>query len=484
MNFWCDAKLNDCFDGALPTLLFALFFMFAFPQASYAGKRVALVIGNGDYAKISSLKNARNDAALMAETLRRLDFDVVEALDVDRPEMARAVRSFGGKLREAGQDAVGLFYYAGHGVQARGVNYMVPVSASIETESDLEIEALPADSVLSQMRDAGNATSIIILDACRNNPFAGKTRSGTRGLARVSASGGAIVAFSAAPGQVASDGDGDNSPYTTALTKAMQTDGLTIEQVFKRVLVDVENATAGEQVPWVESSLRDDFYFSARTSKATASPHQQLSAEAAEWAKLRDTADITRLKSFVSSFPGSVFADVARMRMEELSASASPAGTAAADPPPATQTLAALTPPAAEPDYPRPTTSEPDAAFYVELQGELNRIGCTVGQPDGVWGRRSEQGLALLREHVPSKFRGFDPDPILLQELKLIKGRICPLVCAATEQERDGACVAKTCPAGQRLSSKGACYTPTAAAPSQPKAGRKCWTLIDEVICE
>ncbi|WP_371347802.1 caspase domain-containing protein [Ancylobacter sp. IITR112] len=488
--------------------------MIALPHSAWAGKRIALVIGNSSYAKISSLKNARNDAALMAATLRQLDFDVVEALDVDRAAMARAVRAFGGKLRDAGADAVGLFYYAGHGVQARGVNYMVPVSASIDTESDLEVEALPADSVLSQMRDAGNATSIIILDACRNNPFAGKTRSATRGLARVSATGGAIVAFSAAPGQVASDGEGDNSPYTTALSKAMQAKGLTIEQVFKRVLVDVENATAGEQVPWVESSLRDDFYFQPAAMAATPL-HHQLSAEATAWAELRESTDADALQGFILAYPDSVFADVARMRLDDVSGAKTPAPSSPASSSPASaspaakpQILAALTP--AEADPPPPPDATPDTmtdatpdpmpdtapdlasggALYAGLQRELNRLGCWVGEPDGKWGRRSEEGLARLRSFYPLELPSEKVDPAgLLDDMRNLDGKLCPTTCSILEEERNGVCIAKTCPAGQQLSGKGVCFTPakTASRPKpagRPKAARNCWTLIDEVICE
>ncbi|SCW66602.1 Caspase domain-containing protein [Ancylobacter rudongensis] len=457
-------------------ILLVLVAVFIVPRSSRAEERVALVIGNGTYTTISSLRNARSDAALMADTLRKLDFDVVEALDVDRADMAAAVRAFGAKLRGAGENAVGLFYYAGHGVQARGVNYMVPVSASIDTESDLEVEALPTDSVLSQMRDAGNATSIIILDACRNNPFASQTRSATRGLARVSASGGAIVAFSAAPGQVASDGEGNNSPYTAALTKAMQTDGLSIEQVFKRVLVDVETATSGEQVPWVESSLRDEFYFRPAAPQASAAPHNQLGAEAAAWARIRDTDDVAQIQAFIDAFPGSVFADLARLRLEERAASA-PAQA------PVPQVLAALPPPTAERNDAAPVTL--DAAFYSQMQAELNRLGCSVGEPDGVWGRRSEQGLALLRRHADRSLPDSEPDPEFLNQLKAMDGRVCPLSCSVAEEVRGGICVAKTCPSGQKLSAKGVCYTPaqTASKP-KPKIGRNCWTLIDEVICD
>ena len=150
---------------------------------------------------------------------------------------------------------------------------------------------------------------------------------------------------------------------------------------------------------------------------------------------------------------------------------------------PAEQSLAALQPPT-EPD--QGASAAPSVAFYAELQGELNRVGCSVGTPDGIWGRKSEQGLARLRQHAPTRLASVEPGPLLLEDLRSLDGRVCPLVCSATEEERNGQCVAKTCAAGQKLSSKGVCYTPkqqTASRP-KPKAARKCWTLIDEVICE
>ncbi len=226
-----------------------------------AGKRVALVIGNSDYEAISRLSNPSNDALLIASTLNDVGFEVVAAIDVNRREMGRAVKKFGKALRQAGKDAVGLFYFAGHGIQAQGVNYLIPLAAQIEDEADLDLEAISASDVLRQMETAGNGLNIVILDACRNNPLKGVTRSSRRGLARITAVSGSLIAFAAAPGQVAFDGRGGNSPFTTALAKTIREPGLAVEHVFKRVRVTVEEVTGGAQTPWEESSLRGDFYF-------------------------------------------------------------------------------------------------------------------------------------------------------------------------------------------------------------------------------
>jgi len=247
--------------AAIRGTILAVLMVLVCAAPALAEKRVALVIGNSAYTAISPLDNPKNDADLMAATLRDVGFEVVSATDVDVRAMGRAVRDFGKALRLAGKDAVGLFYYAGHGVQVGGANYLLPVGSEIDTEADLRIDAFSASDVLAQMEEAGNALNLVILDACRNNPFQGKFRSGSRGLARIKAASGALVAFAAAPGQVAADGAEANSPYTAALAVAMKEPGLAVEQMFKRVRVSVESQTGGAQTPWEESSLRGDFYF-------------------------------------------------------------------------------------------------------------------------------------------------------------------------------------------------------------------------------
>ncbi len=228
---------------------------------SLAAKRVALVVGNSGYERIPALKNPKNDAALMARALQDVGFEVIHVSDVELRGLGRAVKKFGRALAAAGPRAVGLFYYAGHGVQSRGENYLIPLRAEVDREVDLGVEAMSASQILSQMEAAGNALNLIILDACRNNPYEQGFRSISRGLTRVNAPRGSLMAFAAAPGQVAADGDGANSPYTKALVKAMKVPGLPVEQTFKRVLIEVEDTTGRAQTPWVESSLRGDFFF-------------------------------------------------------------------------------------------------------------------------------------------------------------------------------------------------------------------------------
>ena len=221
-------------------------------------QRLALVIGNGKYST-SPLKNPVNDARDMAATLRKLGFQIIYEENATRRIMDDAVRAFYSKLRNGGP---GLFYYAGHGMQVKGRNYLIPVDARIESESDVEHESIDVGRVLGKMEDAGNPANIVILDACRDNPFAKSFRSSSAGLARMDAPIGTIVAYATAPESVAADGTGQNGLYTKYLLKEMIIPGLTIEQVFKAVRNNVIDETNNKQVPWESTSLRGDFYFS------------------------------------------------------------------------------------------------------------------------------------------------------------------------------------------------------------------------------
>jgi len=233
--------------------------------AQGAERRVALVIGNSGY-RDSPLRNPGNDARVMAKALREVGFDVIEKVDLDQKGMKIAIRDFGDRLGKAG--GVGLFYYAGHAMQVNGHNYLIPVDARIEREADVDIESVLLDAVLDQMGNTDSRLNVVVLDACRNNPFARSFRSATQGLAFVNAPRGTLIAYATAPGSVAADGDGGNGTYTGALVKRLGTDGLEIGSVFRRVREDVLTSTDGRQVPWESSSLVGEFYFKPRTLEA------------------------------------------------------------------------------------------------------------------------------------------------------------------------------------------------------------------------
>ncbi len=237
-----------------------LLFLFLFPPRVSAAteNRTALVVGNAAYST-GALKNPANDAADMAAQLTKLGFKVTLLKNAKLQEMDEAIEAFGKKLKQGG---VGLFFYAGHGVRVKGANYLIPVDARINKETDLKYRAVDANRVLDEMGNAKNGLNIVILDACRDNPFSRNYRSTTRGLAVVSsAPTGTYISYSTSPGSVAQDGKGRNSPYTAALLENMQQPGVGIEQVFKHVRVKLDAQTRGKQVPWELSSLKGDFYF-------------------------------------------------------------------------------------------------------------------------------------------------------------------------------------------------------------------------------
>ncbi len=228
------------------------------PALSASERRTALVIGNGAYEG-SRLKNPVNDAVDMAAALKELGFTVVLKKDVKLKEMETAISDFGKSLKQGG---VGLFYYAGHGLQVGGINYLVPIGIRIAQESDVKYETVDAGRVLDEMDNAGNGLNIVILDACRDNPFARSFRSTRRGLAVLSSAPvGSFISYSTGPGQVARDGAGNNSPYAVAMLKYMREPGLTIEQVSKKIRHQLGEETGGQQVPWELSSLDGDFFF-------------------------------------------------------------------------------------------------------------------------------------------------------------------------------------------------------------------------------
>lgn len=247
----------------LPLLTFLLF-----PSLGIAEQvdrlepnRFALVIGNGAY-QTAPLKNSVNDANDMAGILRSLGFTVILKVNASQKTMKKAIREFGQNIRKKG--GVGLFYYSGHGIQIKGTNYLIPTDIHIESEADVEYDAVNTGLVLGKMEDAGNAVNIVILDACRDNPFTRSFRTASRGLARMDAPKGTLIVYSTAPGSVAADGRGRNGTYTKYLLQYITNPGLKVEEVLKRIRLDVINETNNKQVPWESSSMTGEFYFSGQ----------------------------------------------------------------------------------------------------------------------------------------------------------------------------------------------------------------------------
>jgi uncharacterized caspase-like protein len=245
------------------TVTIALSLCWLFCQPAFAEKRVALVVGNSTYENVPRLTNPGNDARLIADTLRSLGFDLIgdgAQLDLNESDFRRTVQTFGRRLQGAD---VGLFYYAGHGVQIRGSNYLVPVDANPTREADADFQMLDANLVLGQMEGASTKLNVVILDACRNNPLAGRAlRSVASGLATMHSPEGTLISFATQPGNVAQDGSDGHSPYAKALAETIVKPGLDIFRTFNEVGLTVAAVTGGSQEPWVSHSpIKGDFYF-------------------------------------------------------------------------------------------------------------------------------------------------------------------------------------------------------------------------------
>lgn len=279
--------------------------------------RVALVVGNGAYQAGPKLANPVNDARGVAAALRSLGFEVIALENATQKDMQRGIAEFSRKLSPT---TVSLFYYAGHGMQVGGRNYLIPVDAELSTEQIVRLETIDVDAVLEQMTAANSRVNLVILDACRTNPFETRFRGTGGGLASIDAPAGTLISYATAPGRVAADGDGDHGLYTTELLSALGTPGLKVEDVFKRVRVGVMAKTNGQQIPWESSSLTGDFYFradgAATTPAPTAVPAPAAVAdrEALFWETIKSSTNPNDFKAYLDAYPTGTFAALARER--------------------------------------------------------------------------------------------------------------------------------------------------------------------------
>jgi hypothetical protein len=285
---------------------------YAGPSPSPDGPpRHALVIGNSAYRTLP-LVNPVNDARAIAQTLEKLGFRVTQLENSSQSAMYEAIRSFGDSLKSGG---VGLFYYAGHGVQIKGHNYLLPVDSVIDREDEVAYKAVDAQQILDKMESAKNPLNIVILDACRNNPFARSSRSAAVGLAPMDAPVGSLIAFATAPGAEASDGKGKHGVYTQQLLQYMTQPGLKVEDVFKRARLGVRQATSGKQIPWENTSLEGDFYFVAPTAGTAATATTDPAALETEfWQAIKDSNNPHLYQAYLDRFPRGQFAPDARNR--------------------------------------------------------------------------------------------------------------------------------------------------------------------------
>ena len=266
-------------------IVFLAFVAYSLAANAASAARYALVIGNSAYQYASALDNPKNDSADIARVLKDLFFETTLLHDASKKQIEQAVSRFLKQL-ENEDESVGLFYYAGHGVQLQGDNYLVPVEVNVGTEQEIKHQSFNVALLLNGLRKVNTATNIIIMDACRDNPFSHIAKEGRRsvnsgdgrglvkinvpkldtGLSKLDAPPNTLIAFATAPGRVALDGDGKNSPYTEKLIESMQRTGLTIGEMFRQVREEVLDLSDGKQIPWESSSLVQDFYFKPRSS--------------------------------------------------------------------------------------------------------------------------------------------------------------------------------------------------------------------------
>jgi hypothetical protein len=308
----------------------------AIMQPAVAERRVALVVGNSSYANVPRLPNPRNDAGDMISRLKAIGFDVIPGLDLDRNGFLNTLASFG---RAAEGADVALFFYAGHGLQVNGQNYLVPTDAKVEYEAELDIALIPVPLVMQQLA-RGSRVNIVLLDACRDNPFAKElsrslgTRSSSalgRGLSRIQTASGTFIAFATQPDNVAQDGDGRNSPFTGALLANMEKPGLSLSDLMIEVRNEVMRQTNGKQVPWDSSSLTGRFSFKMEGTVPQTGPSQPSApasdtraVELGVWNAIHESGDAAVFHRFLEDYPNSMFAPLARDRIAALSAKTPP----------------------------------------------------------------------------------------------------------------------------------------------------------------
>jgi carboxyl-terminal processing protease len=371
--------------GRIHAVVAALCLLAATSFSAQAEPRVALVIGNSKYgSEIGKLANPANDAALISSALQQTGFTVITVIDADQKKMKRAIADFGQKLADAGPKATGLFYYAGHGIQSQGKNYLIPVGATIEKEADVDIESVTADDVMEQMDFAANNVNIIILDACRNNPIARGFRSAARGLAPMHSEAvrGTFIAYSTSPGQTAADGSGKNSPYSKALAGAIVKPGVGIEEAFRDVRAQVMAATSDKQIPWDSSSLTAPFFFKtsqfntasqeapAPAPAAKALPVAAPSGDAEEklWKYVESSKQPGDYQAYLDQYPEGAYAPIARSRLAS-------AGTGA---PRAEPAVPDVQPAAAETPEPEPVAMPAAETVSSETPVDSRGVSCRV----------------------------------------------------------------------------------------------------------
>jgi Caspase domain len=453
-----------------------------------AEKRVALVIGNSTYQKVPGLPNPANDAAALATMFKAANFDSVESkFDLPAAELRKTLRDFAGKTRDAD---IAVIYYAGHGIELDGMNYLIPVDAALETDGDVLDETVPLERVLFAVEPA-RELRLIILDACRDNPFVNRmrrtisSRSIWRGLAKVEpVTPNTLIAFAAKAGSTASDGDSKNSPFATALVEYLPRPGLDIRRAFGFVRDDVLMKTSNKQEPYVYGSLGggDVPLVPARPSAVAPSAYPQ-SAVRRDYELALQLATRDGWESFLVQYPEGFYSNLAKGQLNKIAAEEKRAATAEKarlaekghlDKEKAAvvekgqlaggrpweekkQQVAALG-----------NSEQIDNELPRALQAELRRVGCNTGSVDGNWNASSQMALDLFNKNTGSKLDTKSASANALNAVKSKVGRICPVTCEAGYRGDGDHCVKIVCGSGYVLTRENIC----AKAEAKRVAGR------------
>lgn len=474
---------------------------------AHAAKRVALVIGNSAYTDATPLKNPLNDAIDIAKKLRGLDFEVLLGVDLKLDKMLAIVRDFARKLSDAD---TALIFFAGHALQVNGENYLAPIDTKLQSETDLQFDTVSLNQIMGIVQSKAK-TLLVFLDACRDNPlsrrFVRKSRSfATQGLAQPKSSAeGTFIAFSTEPGNVALDGSGRNSPFTSALLNHIDKPGVEIASLMTDVRSEVFHSTNRQQLPWTNSGLLGRFYFNEKVAPSGANPAQSeqqkllknLVQEKREWVKIQNSADEKVVSDFLTRFPDGAFSAVAKFKQEQLKQFRELAKQRKE----LEQALRVASLPKIEPQTTVTQNDElPPEIVTKELvrsvQLELDRLGCQPGTIDGLWGAMGRRALTKFAKHSNLKIASVEPNSEVLKILQGKSGRMCPISCSSKFNAIDGQCVLKTCKSGQKLSSKGQCYKPKTVSSSKriankprntrrkPAVSSNCFVFNGKRVCE
>lgn len=433
-------------------IILTFFFSALIATGASAEKRVALVIGNSAYQNAPRLGNPSNDATMMAATLKKSGFDsVVLRPDVTKDTMRRALRDFADQARDAD---IAVVYYAGHGIEVDGTNYLIPVDAVLERDTDVLDETFALDRVLIAM-EAAKQLRLVILDACRDNPFSksmkrtASTRAiSSRGLAKVEpVNPNTMIAFAAKAGSTATDGDGKNSPFATALAAHLAKPGLDLRKAFGYVRDDVMKVTNNQQEPFIYGSLGGNdvaLVPGPAIAAATAgSPGPQFAQIDATDRVRRDYELALQIGTqdawnyFIANYPEGFYSDLARAQSKKLAALEAPGQSGP---------VARSTSPAG-----------PNTEISRQVLTELRRVGCFADEPGGTWNAAAQRSLGLFNKFAGTRF---DVKVASLDALEVIKGRtgqICPLTCQHGFQVDGDKCVKITCKDGFEIGDDNTC---------------------------